>query len=210
MADTPQSIIDAFHAKGHPVICYFSAGSWESYRSDADQFPAVALGKVMDGWPQEKWVNTSNAGVRQIMKNRILEAKAKKCDGVDPDNIDGYDNDTGFNLTQDEGVDYVTFLANTAHEAGLSYGLKNGGDIVDRVVDLAQWAINEQCVQYSECEPYQAFIRQNKPVFHIEYTAKKTAPEKFIKKSCTNSDATGFSTLIKHLSLDSWTTTCPA
>jgi hypothetical protein len=74
---------------------------------------------------------------------------------------------------------------------------------------VAEWSVNEQCVQYNECDLYQPFIKQNKPVFHIEYTAKDPAPASFVKKSCENKDAKGFSTLIKHLSLNAWTTTCP-
>ena len=64
------------------------------------------------------------------MTQRIKQAAAKKCDGVDHDNIDGYENDTGFDLSKADGVDYVRFLAETAHEHGLAYGLKNGGAIV--------------------------------------------------------------------------------
>lgn len=92
MAEAPKSTIEAFHSKGHPVICYFSAGSWEKWRKDADQFPEVALGKTLEGWPNERWLNTSNVGVRQIMRDRIEDAANKGCDGVDPDNIDGYEN----------------------------------------------------------------------------------------------------------------------
>lgn len=209
MAEAPHSTIDAFHDQDHKVMCYFSAGTWENWRKDADEFPQVALGRTLGHWPNEKWLNTSNAGVREIMVRRIKDAAAKKCDGVDPDNIDGYENDTGFNLTKDEGVDYVRFLAQTAHDHGLAYGLKNGGAIVPRVVDVAQWCINEQCVQYDECELYQPFIKHGKPVFHIEYTKDDPAPPAFVKKSCENAHAKGFSTLIKHLSLNAWTTVCP-
>lgn len=85
MADSSAETVEAFHAKGHSVICYFSAGSWEKYRSDAGEFPEEALGKVMDGWPDEKWVDTRNQGVRDLMRKRIQEAKEKGCDGVDPD-----------------------------------------------------------------------------------------------------------------------------
>lgn len=85
MEDALKSTIDAFHAKGHPVVCYFSAGSWENFRSDADEFPKEALGKVLDGWPNEKWVDTRNAGVRDVMKKRIQTAREKGCDGIDAD-----------------------------------------------------------------------------------------------------------------------------
>ncbi|EIW78245.1 glycoside hydrolase family 114 protein [Coniophora puteana RWD-64-598 SS2] len=208
MVDTPQSTFDALKAANHAVICYFSGGSRESYRTDAGDFPAAAVGKVMDGWPDENWVDTRNSGVRDIMSARIQVAKSKGCDGVDVDNVDGYGNDTGFNLTQTDGVDYVKFLSDTAHAAGLSYGLKNAGDIVPQVVDVAEWVVNEQCVQYDECDLYQPFIKANKPVFHIEYTDDATASPDFVKKSCSGGGTDGFSTLIKHMDLGNWTTTC--
>lgn len=164
----------------------------------------------MDGWPDEKWIDTRNSGVRNLMKARIATAKSKGCDGVDPDNIDGYNNDSGFPLTEADAVSYVKFLAQTAHDAGLSFGLKNGGDIVTQVVSVSEYAVNEQCVQYTECDLHQPFIKAGKPVFHIEYTEKEPAPAAFSKKVCSAKNAKGFSTLIKHLDLTAWTETCHA
>ena len=209
MFDAPKTTISAFKSKGHPVICYFSAGSWENWRPDAKEFPQAALGKPLDGWPGEKWLDTRNPAVRAIMKKRIELAASKGCNAVDADNIDGYGNPTGFHLTENDGVDYVKFLSSTAHAARLAYGLKNGGDILNRVVGVAEFSVNEQCVQYNECDLYQPFIKQNKPVFHIEYTAKGRASATFVTKSCQNKGAMGFSTLIKHMNLDAWTMKCP-
>ena len=125
-------------------------------------------------------------------------------------NIDGYANDSGFDLTMADAVDFVRFLAKTAHDAGLAYGLKNGGDIVDQVVDVADWDINEECVHYNECDAYRPFIDANKPIFHIEYPDddKKLSIEEFKKKSCGDNDARGLSTLIKKRDLGDWTMTC--
>lgn len=205
----PNSLIKAFQDKGHPVICYFSAGSWENWRADADQFPKSALGKGLDGWPGEKWLDVRDPQVRSIMAARIKMAADKGCDAVDPDNVDGYSNPTGFNLTKADLVSYLKFLAEEAHSHGMACGLKNGGDILKQVVDVMQFSVNEQCVQYNECNLYQPFIAQNKPVFNIEYTEMSPAPPAFVTKSCTNEGAKGFSTLVKHLSLDAWTTKCP-
>ncbi|KAM3415428.1 hypothetical protein BST61_g8952 [Cercospora zeina] len=211
LAAASSSLIDSFHAKGRRVICYFSAGSVEKYRSDSGEFPKEAVGKVMDGWPDEIWVDVRNPKVRDIMKKRIGEAKSKGCDGVDPDNIDGYQNDSGFDLTEGDAVDFIRFLSKTAHEADLAYGLKNGDDaLVTRVVEFAQWVINEECVHYNECDTYKPFVEANKPVFHIEYPddATKLALDTFQEQSCSDSDARGFSTLIKQRELTGWTMTC--
>lgn len=42
------------------------------------------LGRDMDGWPGEKWVNVSHPAVRTIMQKRLKYCANIKCDGVDP------------------------------------------------------------------------------------------------------------------------------
>lgn len=75
---------------GKKVICYFSAGSYEDYRADKDDFDKSDLGNELDGWPDERWLNLSSSNVRDIMKKRIKTAWQKGCDAIDPDNVDGY------------------------------------------------------------------------------------------------------------------------
>lgn len=208
--DAPASTIAGFKSKGKKVICYFSAGSWEDWRSDATKFPSAAKGRGLDGWPGEKWLDTRNQGVRDIMAARIRLAAQKGCDAVDPDNVDGYTHATGFPLTKADSVAYIRFLARTAHENGMACGLKNGLGMVKELIDHVDFQVNEQCVQYNECAKLQPFIKQGKAVFHIEYTAKDPAPGDVVKKVCNNAGAKGFSTLIKHLNLNSWTAKCPA
>ena len=201
--------ISALTGAGHYIVCYFSAGSRESYRDDASQFPAEAVGKVMEGWEDENWVDTRNQKVRDIMVARIALAQEKGCDGVDADNIDGYGNDTGFNLTKDDGVNYIEYLAKAAHDKDLAFGLKNGGDIAGRVIDSVEWEINEQCVQFGECAPFDAFIEKGKPVFHVEYTQDDNATDVSadeLTKDCAAGK--GFSTIVKHLSLDQFVKRC--
>jgi hypothetical protein len=88
--DTPVATIQQLHALGKKVICYFSAGSYEEWRSDAKDFKSEDLGKALNGWPGEKWLQLGSQNVRSIMKKRIDIAKEKGCDGVDPDNVDAY------------------------------------------------------------------------------------------------------------------------
>ena len=102
------------------------------------------------------------------MLARMDLAVEKSCDGVDPDNVDGYDNDNGLGLTQEDSVNYLEFLADAAaRHRNLSIGLKNAGAILPNVIDIMQWSVNEQCVQYDECDIFAPFIRQGKPVFHV-------------------------------------------
>src|SRR4051812_14930332 len=49
--DSERATIDALHAAGAYVICYFSAGSRENWRPDATGFPEIVLGSNYEGWP---------------------------------------------------------------------------------------------------------------------------------------------------------------
>jgi len=45
------------------------------------------------------------------MRSRLDLAKSKGCDAVEPDNMDGYTNSTGFNLTYRDQLKYNIFIA---------------------------------------------------------------------------------------------------
>ncbi|KAK9234179.1 glycoside hydrolase superfamily [Lipomyces kononenkoae] len=212
--DNDASVVSELQRRGRKVMCYFSAGSYENWRPDADQFESSDLGNTLDGWPNERWLNISATNVRNIMLSRLDLAVANRCDGVDPDNVDGYDNDNGLGLTQDDSIDYVNFLANATHSRNMSLGLKNAGAIIPKVIDNMQWSVNEQCVAYDECDIYAAFTRAGKPVFHIEYpkgdNTNDNKPVTTAQKNavCNNFDARNFSTVIKNMDLDNWVETC--
>ena len=163
----------------------------------------------MDGWAGEWWINTNSANIRSIMTARIELAASKGCDGVDPDNVDGYDNDTGLDLTQADAIDYLTFLADAAHSRGLSIGLKNAGDIVGATLSIMEWQINEQCIQYDECDLFTPFLDAGKPVFHIEYPSDAPDVSSSVKAAnCDVASANGFSSVLKTGDLDAWIDTC--
>lgn len=213
--DNEASVITDLHDLGRKVICYFSAGTYENWRSDKDDFPSADLGNNLDDWPGEKWVNVKSTKIRKIMQTRLDLAVKKGCDGVDPDNIDGYDNDNGLKLTQADAIEYVNWLASQSHSRGLSIGLKNGGDIISSVIDNMQWCVNEQCAQYDECDTYAAFVEADKPVFQIEYPKgedtnnNKDVTTKQVSTSCTATGSGNFSTVIKNMNLNNWVEYCP-
>ncbi|GIK01239.1 hypothetical protein Aspvir_005271 [Aspergillus viridinutans] len=209
-----QSTIAALQQASRKVICYFSAGSYENWRPDKAKFKDSDLGNDLADWPGEKWLNLSSANVRQIMLDRLDMARDKGCDGVDPDNVDGYDNDNGLDLTQADSIQFVNFLANAAHARNMSVGLKNAGAIIPSVIRNMQWSVNEQCAQYDECDTYSVFPQNGKPVFHIEYPkGDKTNNDLSVtttqkNKACEFSGSANFSTVIKNMDLDNWVEYC--
>ena len=163
--DTPASTIAQLHSSGRKVICYFSAGSSEDWRDDYASFKAADMGNALDGWPGERWLDISSANVRSIMAARLDLAQSKGCDGVEPDNVDGYTNSTGLALTAQQQLDYNRFLATQAHARNLAIGLKNDVDQLATLAPDFDFAVNEQCHEYDECDGYSAFTQANKPVF---------------------------------------------
>lgn len=213
MYDNDASTFKALQDAGKKVICYFSAGSWEDWRDDADQFNDSDLGNDLDGWDDERWLNTRSTNVRNIMKQRIAYAASKGCNAIDPDNLDGYGNDTGMNLSKADSINYIKFLAKTAAAYNMSIGLKNSAEIVAQVLGSVDFVTVEQCIEYDECDAFAPFIKAGKPVFHIEYpdspNSMSTASTNSICTSATKGSSTyGFTTIIKKLALDGWVKYC--
>jgi hypothetical protein len=90
--------VATLHAAGKHVICYIDVGTWENWRTDAGQFPSLVLGSS-NGWPGEQWLDIRQPVVRQLMAARFQMCQQKGFDAIEPDNMDGYENSTGFPLT---------------------------------------------------------------------------------------------------------------
>ncbi len=200
--DTPPEVIARLHQRSVYVMCYFSAGTWEEWRPDADAFPQEVLGKPLEDWPGERWMDIRRLDVlAPIMEARMDLAREKGCDGVDPDNVDGYTNDTGFPLTLNDQLAYNRFLAQAAHARGLAVGLKNDLEQIPQLLPDFDWALNEECFTYDECELLLPFVEAGKPVFVIEY---ELDPEDF----CPQANALGFNALLKRWELDAFRVDC--
>ncbi|KAH6899637.1 glycoside hydrolase superfamily [Thelonectria olida] len=207
------STFSALRDAGKHVICYFSAGSWEDWRDDAGDFDKKDLGKGLDGWAGEKWLNISSPSVRNIMRKRIKLASDKGCHAIDPDNVDGYANKNGLDLTSADSISYMKFLSDEAAKYNMSTGLKNAGGIISSVLSYVHFSVNEQCIQYGECDTFSPFIDDNKPVFNIEYPDDAPKVKDSEKKVICNTEgdasgSKGFSKVIKKMNLDGWVEYC--
>ena len=88
-----------------------------------------------------------------------------------------------------------------AHQRGLGVALKNDVDQTIELQPYFDFAIDEQCFQYSECSTEQPFIDAGKAVLEVEY---KLDTSKF----CDRAKAMHFSSMKKHLNLDAWRMPC--
>jgi len=200
-----RSVVDHYHSKGTKVICYISVGSYENWRSDAEEFPDKVLGKDYEGWSGEKWLDIRRIDLlAPIMLARLDECAAKGFDGVEPDNMQIWDNDTGFPLTYEDQLRYALWLAEEAHKRGLAIGQKNAPDQTKDLVEIFDFAITEDAFYYHWAEDMLPYIQAGKPVFAAEYT---DLPGDF-QEYCSQSKKIGFSTILKNRDLDAWVQTC--
>jgi len=201
-----QSVIDELHAKGRKVIGYISVGSYEDWRPDKDKFPPEVLGKAYEGWKGEKWLDIRQIDkLAPIMLARLDLCKAKGFDAVEPDNMEIYDNNTGFPITYQDQSKYALWLAEEAHKRGLAIGQKNAADQVKDLVKHFDFAITEDAFYYAWAEKMNPYVEAGKPVFDAEYTDLNGDFESF----CQKSKQLKFNTILKNRGLDAWIRTCP-
>ena len=194
--------VAAIHAMGARAIGYIDAGSWESYRADAPQYVAFdnscggcLLGSTYFGYRNERWLSLSddgsvtginpNTGVRETpaqfirdeLAARMASAKTAGFDAIEFDNVESYNNKNGFHTTAAQQLAFNESIANLAHANGFAVALKNDLGQAGTLQPYFDFAISEQCFQYSECNVPAPGLQAwpstyGKAVFNVEYKGK--------------------------------------
>jgi hypothetical protein len=197
--------VEALHAVGGYAVCYVDAGGIENYRPDWEAFRRwhrahgrSLLGKPFSKrFPEERWANVGGARQRAFLL-RMMGRRTRLCaragfDAVEYDVVEAWASGkrvTGWEVSYRDQLAYNRGLARIAHRHGLAAGLKNDLAQVKDLVDDFEFAINEECFTYEECERLRPFIEAGKPVFHVEYT---NAREEF----CAHTEGLGFNSVRK-------------
>ena len=101
--DNESSVVADLQIQGRKVVCYLNAGGWENWRRDAGLFPLEVIGKNLDDWEGERWLDIRRLDVLgPILEARFDDCRDKGFDGIEPDNVDGFVNNPGFPMTYDE------------------------------------------------------------------------------------------------------------
>jgi hypothetical protein len=174
--ETPAATVAALHSRGARVVCYLDVGSWEEYRPDAGRFPRSVLGRRYEGFPDERWLDIAH--FRRFAA--VLEARFRLCarkgfDAIEPDNVAGFENRTGFPLTAGDQLRFNRWVARRVHALGLAIALKNDPRQVSPLLPSFDFAIVEECFQYDECDLYEPFVAAGKAVFETEYELDPSA-----------------------------------
>src|SRR4051794_37466070 len=189
--DVPKAVVTTLHRQGRKVLCYLDVGSWEDWRADAGRFPRSVLGARYAGYPNERWLDIRRIKqLAAILEKRFGMCARKGFDGVEADNVNGYDNRSGFPLTRADQLRFNRWVARQVHLRGMSIALKNDGAQARRLVSSFDMAVVESCFEFTECGDYEVFVEHGKAVFAAEYNLE---PAQF----CAKASKLGFSAIRK-------------
>lgn len=205
---TSAETVAALHAKGKKVIAYLSVGTIESDRNDVSLIPSEVVGKKYPEWPKERWLD-----IRQIDKlkpwlnSRINMILKKKFDGIEPDNLDSYDNDPGFDIQLSDTKKYADYLIELAHSNGLSIGQKNVKELTADYASKFDWALTEDAFAQGWQNELSKYVKLNKPVFATEYT-DQISQTKFQSTVCPTAKQIRYTAILKKRDLSKWVDRC--
>jgi hypothetical protein len=198
--------VDAIHAAGAKAVCYVDAGTDEPFRPDHQSYVdfdaacgGCLFGRPVGGFREERWLDVNDdRGQRTFVLGRVAarvdRCKADGFDAVELDNVDGYANVTGLPLSAASQLLFDSALANLVHARGLAVGLKNDLDQVPELLPYFDFAVNEQCAQYAECDALDPFVATGKAAFEVEYAVP---PATF----CPHANAAGRNAIAKQVDL---------
>jgi hypothetical protein len=204
------------HVAQRGVTCYWSAGTMENWRPDAMSYDPMLLGQPYNGFTDERWIDIRRISeLAPLLRARMDMCKDKGFDAIEFDNMDSWfaDNGTGMNMTQEDAIAFVVWLAREAHLRGLSMALKSVVEIVPDVRDHVDYSVVEECFQNQECTRsspntgglygYDMMTEIGKAVFEAEYKAYSAT-----NNVCTEANALQFGTIYKHVDLGSYRVSC--
>jgi hypothetical protein len=226
------TVVTQLHAANKYSICYVEAGAQQA-EPDASHFAAADYGNdakqyQMQGYAGEYWFDTrgfaaykygdSNsvltgaaANIAAGMAQRIAGCKAEGQDAIEPDDLDGYTNQSnsgaaggGWGLTQQDASGYEQWLAYTAHSDGLAVFQKNDGANTATDEPYFDGMIIEECNHYDDpCtgasgDDANLYVSADKPVLNAEYTEDGESTAKF----CSADESAGITGALFNVDLD--------
>lgn len=203
-----KELVDAFHKQGIKVIAYISVGTIENFRPDAALLPAEVIGNIYPDWPDERFLNIRDINkLKPFIQSRFDMIKAKGFDGIEPDNMDGYNEDNGFNLTVEDTQQFCEWIIEEAHSRGLCIGQKNTEELVPLMHQKFDFALTEDIFNMNTQTDYMPYISVGKPVFSAEYT-DVMSPADFSSTVCPKAKTLNYFAFLKHRDLTRWTYDC--
>lgn len=198
--------VKTWKSRGIYTVCYINAGSYQPGLPDSADYPESLKLQADPNWPGEYFLDVTDvfkpaSVLAQILGKRLDMCKAKGFDALEPDNLQNDENITSGQITRQAQLDFNGWIANLAHEKGLSVLQKNGPDQILQttstgvmMVDAFDGILNEQCQMFSECDALREYTKRGKLALDVEY-------DKSLTLDCAKMAANGVIALKKDLLL---------
>lgn len=200
--DVDSQQVTQLQAAGKVVMAYVSVGTLESWRPDAGRFPQSAVGRTLDNYPDEAWLDTRDADVRAAMQARLERAVTKGFDGVFASTFGAYRQNSGFDVTKADELDYHHFLTSAAHALDLSIGLSSDFELATDLAAEYDWVIAMGCIARDACGELAPLMTRGVPVFDLETEGDHATV-------CARAKSLGLAVTIKNARFDATRTPCP-
>lgn len=206
--DTSAAYVALAESRGTKTICYLDIGSAESNRPDYSSLSAISglLGNSYPGFAGERYIDIRRyPEFIQVMDDRLRMCRDKGFDYVEFDVMDAFEDGaatTGFNLTEQDMIAYVTALSSRARGYGLKPVQKNASGSSAKLVSLFDAILFEGCVLDNFCSDNAPYIAAGKPAFNAEYPEEWPTGTFDRTRVCSVSDSAKISTIITVVNLD--------
>lgn len=191
--------IAELRARGVATFCHVAAGIWESWRPDARDFPASALGSSVTGWPGQRWVDLGSPALAPILEARLDLCRERGFDGALLAGLDQPQAASGVASTAEQGLALQERLAAAAHARGLVVGAIGGFAGSAGVASAFDFLVADGCLGADGCaaalEPWRA---AGKPAFLVAYTNQAGKMDRL----CGEAAALGLPLIFKTRSLN--------
>lgn len=153
-------MIERIKARGQTVYSYLSIGALETYRDYYADFRHLALAPY-ENWPEEFWVDVSDAGWRSFLSDSLADSLiAKGIDGFFLDNADVY-----YQFPTEAIYSGLKSLMMDLRRYDVPILINGGNDFVSRLIEEGESAlidgVNQESV-FSRIDDYELdqFSRQ--------------------------------------------------
>jgi hypothetical protein len=190
--------IGKLRARGVATFCYIAAGFWESWRPDAQSFPATALGSSVSGWPSQRWVDLGSPALAPILEARLDLCRERGFDGALLAGLDQPVQGSGFAATAEQRLALQHRLAAAAHARSLVAGAFGDFSAPTRLVDTFDFFVADGCLANGGCaEALEPWRTAGKPAYLVAYTNRAGKMDRL----CGEAAALGLQLIFKTQSL---------
>ena len=200
----PTATLDGLRASGRRTVCYFSAGTWEPWREDAYRFPPSVLGTNPIAVPDERWLDTRDQRVRDLMVQRLVRVRAKNCDAVHLGLVDLAPANSGFAISAQDYMDYARFLAAAARAQNLGVLYESDDRFAVELSPHFDALLIFNCINQGRCAVVAPVRAAGKAEFAVEI-----AKESDVVPLCAEARRLGFDMAIKRRDLGPYRVGCP-